>query len=214
MPETQRYDCFADERADEAGDHHHRAERHRRIGARHPALALEERRHPESETAQRERVRRVAEDREEIGAVAEQVAIGIARARPRGLRRVHVLLSARRILHHQHEQREQQAGEAGQPEGRAPAEVLIGPAAEDVAGGRADRDGGEEKGEDAAAALDRKEIREDRRRDRAVSRLADADGRARDEERPEAPRESRETGGHAPDRDAEGDQRRPRAPVA
>jgi hypothetical protein len=109
---------------------------------------------------------------------------------------------------------EQQTRAAGDEERRAPAELRVHEAAQDVAQRRADGDGGVEEREDAAAAILREVVGEQRRGDRRVGRLPDADGGAGGEEAEEAVREAAEHRRHAPDRDAEGDQPRPGALIA
>jgi len=66
-----------------------------------------------------------------------------------------VMQSSRRVLHREDQQRQQQSRCAGDPERRAPSEVLIDQSAQNVASGGADRNGHEEDRHHSAAALER-----------------------------------------------------------
>ena len=143
-----------------------------------------------------------------------QPASGEAPSGRRLSRLVHLARAAGRVGKGQREEREEEAREAGDEEGRAPPEVGVGVAADDVAERGADRDGAEEDRVDAAALLLREVVGEEARGDRPVGGLADADRRARGEERGEALREPRGRRGEAPDEDAEGEEARARALVA
>ena len=87
-------------------------------------------------------------------------------------------------------------------------------AAEDVAGGGADGNGGEKHRHHPSAFFERKRIGEKRRRDRSIRRFSNADRRARAEKRREAARESRKCSSDAPQRDANRNQRRPLPAIA
>jgi hypothetical protein len=80
-------------------------------------------------------------------------------------------------------------------------------AAEHVAQSAPDRDGHVEPGEDFSPDLHVVEVRQDRRRDRPVGRLADADEAARQEETAESRREAGSAAREAPGDDPDADQR-------
>ena len=78
---------------------------------------------------------------------------------------------------------------------------------------RTHRDRAEENRHDAPAPADRKIIGQQGWGDRAVRRLADAHRGTRRDQRKVIASESRQRGGHAPDRDAQGNQARAGPPV-
>ena len=203
----------ADVGAEEPGQHGDHAERDGGLGLRRAARVLEEGGHPCAEAAGGEGGRGVAEDGEAVGTVREERDVGAKAARLRMARgnrvrdaRAALVDAAGGVHQREREHGEGEAGEARDVESGAPSEVGVGVSAEDEAEGGADRDGGEEDREHAAAGAAGVVVGEEARGDGAVGGLADADEGAGEEEAPEADGEAAEGGRDAPDEDADGDE--------
>ena len=170
------------ERAGDDGDH---AEAEVRDVEREAVALEEERRRPVGERADRRGVRAEAEHSLAIEVDAEQaleVALDV------GLLGDHL---ARGLRDPETEEREREARAARDEEGVAPALADLDEAADEVAERAADRRRGVEVRERAAALLGRGDVVDDRRSERRVARLADADEHSRDHE---AERRRREPG--------------------
>ena len=180
--------------------------------------------HPEGDAADRKRHRRHAERAVEPGSRAQQDAVvAPADVRRRFVGRA-VGVAARRVLHEERPDPEQDARRDHEEERPAPAlgmdagqtraERADGGfrdgAAEHVAEGAADRDRHVEPRQDPATLFDGVEIRKDRRRHGPVCGLADADEAARQQEPEERRGQARGAAREAPEDDADPDERPPR----
>ena len=106
-----------------------------------------------------------------------------------------VARAARRLLEQQEGQAEDRPRDAGDEKCRPPAPVAADRSADDVAQRRADRDRGVEDRQHPGPALGGVVVRDQRRRDHAVARLADADQRPRAEQNGEGRRGGGPEGG-------------------
>ena len=137
---------------------------------------VEELRRPERERADRGGVRAVAEDALAIQRRSSASFVDVAQRCSAFA--VASLRSGSAI--ERHEQREHDAGAAGDEERAPPAPVALDEAADEIAERGADRRREVEDRERAALLLGRRDVVDDRRRERRVARLADADDRARE----------------------------------
>ncbi len=173
--------------------------------------AAEERRRPRAEAAEREGLRDVAEDGVAVARVAEELAV---HGRAAGALVAGGVELARRLRDQERHGREQDARAARDVERRAPAEGGLEDPTEHVSERRAD---GDRRVEDRQIAVLRPlvgDVVDDRRAQRGVARLADTDGDAREEHRPEAVRHPRDHGRDRPQRDARRDELLAGVPVA
>ncbi len=181
---------------------------------RHTADAREEGRHPEGQPAEGEGVGAITENREDVRAVTKEIEVCGDRAAVRRVHRSIVVLTARHVLHQQHQRGQGQARKSRDPECPAPSQPCADEPSQDVTDGRADGNRGKEDCEDPAPAMQREVIGEQGRRNRAVSGLSHADQRAGEKQRREPARESAEGRGDAPDGNPERDERRTLPAVA
>jgi hypothetical protein len=173
-------DDAAGDGASEAGDYGDGSHEECGGGLAAAVDALEERWHPPGDASEGEGDGGVAEDGAEIGLVPDEgedcvfFEFGL----------VVLAGSAGGFLHEEgYENRDDCAGDCGDDEGHAPAEVFTYGASDEIAEGCAYWDGHVEDGEDAVALVFGVEVREDGGGEDAETGFANAEGRVADVER-------------------------------
>ena len=211
-PQHPVADPAAPQRSHEPRDHEHDRELAVRHRAAQSVRALHEHRHPRRDAAHREGVGRVAEHREAVLGVAEEIDDSSRIAPPSGAVRIAVRVAG---AHAQHQPPEQEPGSAGDEEGLAPSPVRIDETTNAIAERRPHRCGRKENCERAPSRSSPRSSRREsrgrspstrpRRCPRASARRCSSRHRAR---------ETAERGGGTPEEDAARHPSRALRPVA